>query len=41
MTSRSALFRNLTLTLSGARKRWRYDEFRLMIGEDTNGIEEN
>ena len=41
MTSRSALFRNLTLTLSGARKYWRYDKFRLMIGEETNEIKEN
>ena len=41
MTSRSALFRNPTLTLSGVRKCWRYDKFRLMIGEETNEIQEN
>ena len=41
MTSRSALFRNLTLKLSGAEKCWRYDQFRLMIGEETNEIKEN
>ena len=41
MTSRSALFRNLSLNLSGAHKCWRYDKFRLMIGEETNEIQEN
>ena len=41
MTSRSALYQTLTLKLSSAQKCWRYVQFRLMIGEETNEIQEN
>ena len=39
MTSRLGLYQTLTLKLSSsAQKCWRYVQFRLMIGEETNEI---